>query len=114
MAHPGLPAGWTRRKAGPQLERLSHAAACASPTASRSWLSSGWQPPTRDGRGASGYDNLRRGSEWAGRLEVHEAVAATARYYAPRTIARIEFEVIGASGNRAHDDCERAGANIVG
>jgi len=68
---------------------------------------------------ASGYDNHDRRSEfWAGRLEIRLAdtgtISPTAGQAATRTIASVEFQVIGARSNRPDDDGEATVAVNVG
>src|SRR5436853_5762262 len=63
---------------------------------------------------ASGYANHDRRSEfWAGRLEIRLAdtgtISPTAGQAATRTIASVEFQVIGGSSNRPRDDGEATG-----
>src|SRR5208282_3938113 len=66
---------------------------------------------------ASGYGDRGRRSEGAGRLEIIGAVGAiapTAGQIATRTVARLEFDVIGTRGYRADDDPEGTIAIHVG
>ena len=66
---------------------------------------------------ASGYDNHDRRSEfWAGRLEIRLAdtgtISPTAGQAATRTIASVEFQVIGARSNRPDDGEATVAVNV--
>src|SRR6266849_10050248 len=92
----------------------------ASPPGKRATRPSPRERLAIDGsRHASGDDNRRRISHcWAGRLEIIFAVAylitRTAGQLAASTVARLEFDVIGARGDWANADGEGSIAVNVG